>query len=219
MSLTKSASRHLQRKTTTLKTDNMKILIDNGHGSDTKGKRSPDGRLLEYKWTREIAQRIVDMLKSKGYDAQRIVTEETDTSLLLRCKRVNDICRKVGAKNVLLVSIHNNAAGGDGKWHEARGFSAHVGLNASSKSKSLAQYLWSEALQQGMKGNRSVPYPKYISQNLAICRDTLCPAVLTENLFQDSKADVDFLLSEEGKAIVTAVHVNAISEFIQDYYG
>ena len=27
----------------------MKILIDNGHGIDTKGKRSPDGRLLEYR--------------------------------------------------------------------------------------------------------------------------------------------------------------------------
>lgn len=26
----------------------MKILIDNGHGIDTPGKRSPDGRLLEY---------------------------------------------------------------------------------------------------------------------------------------------------------------------------
>ena len=25
----------------------MKILIDNGHGSNTKGKRSPDGRLMD----------------------------------------------------------------------------------------------------------------------------------------------------------------------------
>lgn len=86
---------------------------------------------------------------------------------------VNDICKQVGAKNVLLVSIHNNAAGADGKWHTARGFSAHVGLNASSKSKTLAQYLWNEAIAQGLKGNRSVPAAPYISQNLAICRDTL----------------------------------------------
>ena len=33
----------------------MKILIDNGHGVDTAGKRSPDGSLREYKYTREIA--------------------------------------------------------------------------------------------------------------------------------------------------------------------
>lgn len=32
-----------------------------------------------------------------------------------------------------------------------------------------------------------------------MCRDTKCPAILTENLFQDNKEDVDFLLSEKGK--------------------
>lgn len=197
----------------------VKVLIDNGHGENTPGKCSPDKRLREYAYAREIARRVEKCLKCKGYDAQRIVEEETDIPLSVRCKRVNDICKQVGAKNVLLVSIHNNAAGADGKWHEARGFSAHVGLNASSKSKMLAQYLWNEAIQQGLKGNRSVPAAPYIAQNLAICRDTACPAVLTEDLFQDNKEDVDFLLSEEGKERVTATHVNAIVEFIKDYYG
>ena len=32
----------------------MKILIDNGHGSETPGKRSPDGELREYKWNRDV---------------------------------------------------------------------------------------------------------------------------------------------------------------------
>ena len=197
----------------------VKVLIDNGHGENTPGKCSPDKRLREYAYAREIARRVEKCLRCKGYDAERIVEEETDIALSERCKRVNDICKKVGTKNVLLVSIHNNAAGADGKWHEARGFSSFVGLNASSKSKMLAQYLWNEAIQQGLKGNRSVPAAPYIAQNLAICRNTLCPAVLTENLFQDNKEDVDFLLSEEGKEKVTATHVNAIVEFIKDYYG
>ena len=48
----------------------MKILIDNGHGSNTLGKSSPDNRLREYAWAREIAVRLVDKLKSLGYDAQ-----------------------------------------------------------------------------------------------------------------------------------------------------
>lgn len=197
----------------------VKVLIDNGHGENTPGKCSPDKRLREYAYAREIARRVEKCLRCKGYDVQRIVEEETDVPLSERCKRVNDICKQVGTKNVLLVSIHNNAAGGDGKWHEARGFSAHVGLNASSKSKMLAQYLWNEAIQQGLKGNRSVPAAPYIAQNLAICRDTACPAVLTENLFQDNKEDVELLLSEEGKEKVTATHVNAIVNFIKDYYG
>lgn len=197
----------------------VKVLIDNGHGENTPGKCSPDKRLREYAYAREIARRVEKCLRCKSYEAQRIVEEETDVPLSERCKRVNDICKQVGTKNVLLVSIHNNAAGGDGKWHEARGFSAHVGLNASSKSKMLAQYLWNEAIQQGLKGNRSVPAAPYIAQNLAICRDTACPAVLTENLFQDNKEDVELLLSEEGKEKVTATHVNAIVNFIKDYYG
>ena len=54
----------------------------------------------------------------------------------------------------------------------------------------------------------------YLTQNLAMCRDTLCAAVLTENLFQDNREDVAFLLSEEGKQAVTAAHVQGIKSFI-----
>lgn len=197
----------------------MKILIDNGHGENTLGKCSPDGRLREYAYVREIAQRVVKCLRCKGYDAERIVEEETDVPLSERCKRVNDICKQVGTKNVLLVSIHCNAAGADGQWHDARGFSSFVGLNASWKSKMLAQYLWNEAIEQGLKGNRCVPDAMFMQQNLAICRDTACPAVLTECLFQDNREDVELLLSEEGKEKISATHVNGIVEFIKDYYG
>ena len=37
----------------------MKILIDNGHGENTPGKRSPDGTFREYAYTREIADEVV----------------------------------------------------------------------------------------------------------------------------------------------------------------
>ena len=76
----------------------VKILIDNGHGENTMGKQSPDGRLHEYAYAREIAKRVEKCLKCKGYDVERIVPEDFDISLSIRCKRVNDICRKVGSK-------------------------------------------------------------------------------------------------------------------------
>ena len=41
----------------------MKVILDNGHGRDTAGKRSPDGRLREYAYTREMARRIAQDLK------------------------------------------------------------------------------------------------------------------------------------------------------------
>ena len=193
----------------------MKILIDNGHGVNTAGKRSPDGSLREYSYTREIASRIVQALTAEGFDAERIVTEDEDISLLERIHRVNAVCRSLGSKNVLLVSVHNNAAGSGGQWLMARGFSAHVSWNASERSKRLAKCLWQAALDNGLRGNRFVPVAMYLAQNLAICRNTLCAAVLTENLFQDNREDVAFLLSEEGKQAVTAAHVQGIKAFVK----
>ena len=62
----------------------MKILIDNGHGKNTPGKRSPDGKFREYLYAREIAEAIEGELKFLGLDAERIVTETEDISLAER---------------------------------------------------------------------------------------------------------------------------------------
>ena len=193
----------------------MVILADPGHGIDTLGKRSPDGRLREYKYAREIVAEVVKRLKSMDYNAQQLVTEENDISLGTRCKRVNDICKHFGASNVLVVSVHCNAAGADGKWHDARGWQACVSLNASAKSKQLASYLFDAAQAQELKMRSPKPGQKWWAQNLAICRDPLCPAVLTENLFQDNLADVDFLMSEEGREAIVNLHVNGIINYIK----
>ena len=192
----------------------MKILIDNGHGVDTAGKCSPDKTLYEYKWAREIANRLVAALKAKGYDAERIVTEETDVPLRTRCQRVNAICQKAGAKNCLLISVHINAAG-NGTWNTATGWSGWVAPNASANSKKLAQCLYAEAEARNLKGNRSVPSCKYWNGNFAIVRDTNCPAVLTENLFQDNQQEVKYLLSESGKRTIVDLHVNGIINYIK----
>lgn len=89
----------------------MKILIDNGHGAKTRGKRSPDGRPLEYLENRIIALGIVDALTARGLDASLLAPEETDISLPGRCRRDNDWCRQLGHQNIILISIHRNAAG------------------------------------------------------------------------------------------------------------
>lgn len=193
----------------------MIILIDNGHGVNTPGKCSPDKTVLEWKETRTIAKMLNDKLKSLGHTSYLLVTEDIDISLRERARRANDYCKKYGSKNVVLVSIHLNAAGGDGKWHNATGFSSHISNNASTKSKQLAKLLWNEAIKQGLKGNRYVPSEGYHAQNLAICRDTNCPAVLTENLFQDNKEDCKIILSKEGKDKIVQAHVDALIKYIK----
>ncbi|MBQ7665031.1 MAG: N-acetylmuramoyl-L-alanine amidase [Bacteroidaceae bacterium] len=192
----------------------MKVLIDNGHGVNTPGKRSPDGRLREYKYCREIAVRVVEELKAKGIDAERIVTEEADISLQERCRRVNAFCRQHGSKKVMLVSIHNNAAG-HGQWKTASGWCGYVYTGASEASRKLAQSLYAAAEKRGLKGNRSVPKTKYWTAGFYILKHTACPAVLTENLFQDNKEEVDFLLSEKGRQTITDLHVEGILSYLQ----
>ncbi len=197
----------------------MKILIDNGHGINTSGKRSPDGRLKEYEWTREIAQRLEAQLRAKGYDAQRIVPENSDVSITTRCNRVNSICKQVSAKNAVLVSIHNNAAG-NGSWNTATGFSVFVSKNASSNSKKLASIFTDEGIARNMMGNRSIPACKYwtwswTTNDIGILKGTACPAVLTENGFMDNKEECDYLLSEQGKQAYVELHVAAIEKYIK----
>lgn len=192
----------------------VKVLIDNGHGDNTPGKRSPDGMLMEYSYSRDIAQRVSRQLSLKGIDALLLTPEKTDIPLKERVRRANAWARKLGAKDVVLVSIHNNAAGSDGKWHDASGFSVFVSANASQNSKRLAQIFTELAQEMGLMGNRCIPAEKYWTQSLAMTRDTLCPAVLTENLFQDNKEDVSFLLSDKGRQAVTKLHVTAIIKYI-----
>ena len=55
--------------------------------------------------------RIVDRLLSLGLDAKLLVPEERDISLPERCRRVNAWCRRLGKDNVIVISIHANAAG------------------------------------------------------------------------------------------------------------
>ena len=193
----------------------MIILCDAGHGIDTLGKRSPDGILREYKYCREIAAEVVKRLKTIGYNAQTLVTEENDISLGTRCKRANDVCKHFGASNVLLVSIHLNAKGNGSVWMDARGWQACVSMNASARSKQLASYLYDAASAQGLKMRSPKPGQKWWAQNLAICRDTNCPAVLTENLFQDNESDYKYLLSDEGREVIINLHVTGIVNYIK----
>lgn len=191
----------------------MKILIDNGHGQNTPGKCSPDRRLLEWRYAREIAVEVERRLKARGYDAERIVTETHDVSLAERARRVNSHASRLGKSNVALIAIHCNAAGADGRWHDARGWSGFIARSASSRSRTLAVALHDSARAQGLKTRCPMPSQKYWTAGFAILRNTTCPAVLTENLFQDNRADVDFLLSPQGREAIINLHVNALINY------
>ena len=192
------------------------VILDNGHGKNTKGKCSPDKSLYEWQQTREIASRLYKLLTINGIECQLLVPEDTDISLSTRVQREKKITQqaKKAGKETILLSIHINAAGGDGKWKNATGWSGWVAQDASEKSKQFAQLLYAEAERKGLKGNRCVPSTKYWTANFTITSDTSCPAVLTENLFQDNKEEVKYLLSEQGKQTIVNLHFEAIKKYI-----
>ena len=194
----------------------MKILIDNGHGINTPGKCSPDGKFREFKYTREIAIEVVKRLRAEGYDAERIVTEDADISLGQRCARVNAWCDRMGAKNVVLVSIHNNAAGNNGQWMAARGWEAWTSKGQTQGDK-LADCLYVAAKKHlpGMKIRTDMADGDMDKEsNFTILYRSKCPACLTENLFQDNKEDVAYLLSAEGRNAIVDLHVEGIKQYV-----
>lgn len=183
----------------------MKVLIDNGHGLETPGKRSLDGSFREAIWAREFAKLLEVKLIVEGITAIRITPEDMDVCLDERVCRVNELCNKNPDEDFLLLSIHCNAAQvGYGNWMAARGFESFVSFNSSAKSRRFASVLQANMWNAGYKGNRAQNGRGFCVQNLAICRDTKCPAVLAECLYMTNNADLELLRD--------ARHVNNMAE-------
>ena len=195
----------------------MKILIDNGHGQETAGKRSPDGRLLEWSYNREIARRVVAALQSEHFYASLLVPEDEDISLAERCRRVNRVCSELGRRNVCLISIHVNAAGRGDKWYNATGWCCYTSKGQTEGDK-LANCLCAAALQilpgHRMRFDYSDGDPDQ-EANFTILHKTACAACLTENGFMDCKDSLEFLLTDEGKHAIVDLHVQGIKEYVR----
>ncbi len=194
----------------------MIILLDNGHGFETPGKRSPDGHFREYAYNRYLAFRIRERLLQLGLDCRFVVPEREDISLQERCHRVNKICQRFGDGQVILISIHINAAGNGQQWLEARGWSCFTSVG-ETRADSLATCLY-EAAKSHLPGHYIrkdyTDGDPDIEKNFYILRHTKCPAVLTENLFMDNRADVAFLESGEGSQAIVNLHVEGIRHYL-----
>ena len=195
----------------------MRILIDNGHGTRnfTAGKRAPDGSLYEGEWARDVACMICDLLQAEGYDARLLVPEETDISLATRVARAN----KHDKKTTILVSIHINAAGSDGKWRKARGWRIFT-TRGITEADTLAEHIWQKAketfkspLTVGSYSNQE--YGHDWENDFYIIKKSYMPAVLIENFFMDNKEDCEYLKTPLAKATCAEVAVAGIKSYLE----
>ena len=195
----------------------MKILIDPGHGIDTPGKRSPDGLFREYIWNRQVADLILEGLVSAGIDASLVVTETNDVTLRSRVNRVNTICNRVGASNVLLVSVHANAAGNGSAWMNAKGWSCYTS-KGKTKSDQVAECLYDafeEEFQDRKIRKDMGDGDRDWEENFYVLQKSKCPAVLLENFFYDNREECAWMLQEETKKRIASAAVKGIIKYIK----
>ena len=194
----------------------MHIILDNGHGLDTPGKRSPDGTLIEAIYSRQLVKDLALELEKHGYTVHILVPEPEDIPLNVRVKRINAICRAEGVENTILISMHLNAAGDGTKWMNSTGWSCYT-CKGQTESDRLADCLYQSAIRhfpdRCIRTDYSDSDPDWEEQ-FYILRKSWCPAVLTENFFMDSRYDLEYLQSRAGKQAVVDTHVEGIVEYL-----
>lgn len=203
---------------------NIYILLDNGHGENTPGKCSPDGKFREYRYTREIVNRLKKELEEYGYNAIALVPEEYDVSLSERVKRANNIKSNLSVdQHCVFISVHVNAAGNGDKWYGATGFSVYT-TKGQNNSDMFATCIWDAAGEVFNEYDvnmirRKDTYcdndPDY-EENFTVIYGVDMPAILTENFFMDNRGDVEFMETERGKEIIVEYHKRGIMDFIEN---
>lgn len=188
------------------------FLLDNGHGVNTPGKRSPkwkDGsQLFEFEFNRDIVKRIAKGLDSLAIPYKILVPEEVDISLGERVRRTNAI------KDSILISVHANAGGGTG-------FEIYTSPG-KTQSDSIATVFCQECEKTfpefKMRFDKSDGDPDK-EADFYVLTKSKGPAILTENLFMDTESDCRFIMSEEGRKRIADYHIKAILKIYQSWHG
>lgn len=194
----------------------MKIIINPGHAPNTPGKCSPDKTLKEWEWNLATAEIVVKQLRDAGYDVEMARAMDEKASLTGPVSVANNWCKKLGAKNVLFISIHCNAAGNGREWMNARGWSIWTTVGQTESDK-LASCIFHGAeknfVNQKLRKDIQDGDVDYES-NFYVLRKTACPAVLIEHFFMDNHEDCEFLKTETSKVLSARAILDGLNEYL-----
>ena len=169
------------------------VALDDGHGVNTAGKRSPLvpslGRSIrENEFNKSVVGILEKELKRCGIEVLQLAPTDEDTPLTARTKKAND------AKADILVSIHFNAVGTTFDYSSAQGFSVHIQpemkADINSAAHRLAKYISEELKNNTQQVNRGI-----VGQNLHMTRESNMPAVLVECGFMDDEREALLMIS------------------------
>ena len=174
-------------------------IIDFAHGENVPGKRSPDGKHLEWKWSRKVGNDIALLLKAYGYEVYFSNPSDNEEGLTNRVKFAQNL--KIQPEQYkFLLSFHNNAAGDGTKWMNARGFEIWTkkGVDLADKmaDKIFETYKeWFPNVKLRLAVNKDLERDK--EGNLAVLKAKGVYSLLFEHGFQDNKEDVKMLMDEQ----------------------
>lgn len=160
----------------------MKIMIDAGHGPDTPGKRSPDGRLREFHFNSAVAEEVKKRLVLDGHSVFFSHQSDVDVPLHERTSLANRL------KVDLFVSIHANAFGQT--FNTANGLETFIYSRPQAETKELAAAVQRSLVLVTSRKDRGVKQGDF-----AVLRDTHMPAILVECGFMTHKQEVELLKS------------------------
>lgn len=166
----------------------MKIAIDDGHGMETTGKRTPafsDGSVMrENEFNRAVVAYLHDELIRNGFSVVLTAPEDTDISLATRVQRAND------AHADYFISVHANAFGNG--WNDANGVESFVHALNDAKTTGLARCVQHELVRETGLRDRGVKE----NPTLYVLRKTTMPAVLCECGFMTNVIEAKLLKSD-----------------------
>lgn len=134
-----------------------KVILGTAHLNNS-GNSSPDGRIVEAIYSREMVKLVRDQLEAVGYEVyvdyeptkpapeMQATTWKVQQSreLTYRVNKVNEWCDKFGKDNIFYVSLHCDAAAGEKAWHNAGGMTIFTSRGQTDSDK-LAECLYKSA--------------------------------------------------------------------------
>ncbi|ARI77792.1 N-acetylmuramoyl-L-alanine amidase [Halobacillus mangrovi] len=189
------------------------IALDDGHGMNTAGKRTPFipelGRSIkENEFNRAVVRILRQELERCGFATLLVAPTDEDIPLVKRTDLAN--VRKAD----IYVSIHYNAFDGSFSGQNPSGIEIYVypgNLNAESGKLATAV---GKYLRQGTKQNwRGIK-----EADFHVLRETNMPAILTENGFMDNKEEALLMINESFQREVAVEHAKGICEYFNVSY-
>lgn len=194
------------------------VILDAAHGSNVSGKRSPDGLFLEYKFSREVIDRLKALFTVVCKDIVVVESVEGDLEpgLQQRCRVANR-----QTMPAIFISIHANAAGSDGRWHDARGFEIFTSIG-KTKADALATEIFSSFKNTFPEYKLRKDYTDGDPDkeaNFAVLSGTKMPAVLIETGFQDNHDDAAIMANDEFQAMFARSIIDGVVSYAEKVLG